>query len=92
MFCNKCGAALPNRGYICKFCGAMMSPEQIKSLKEMLSNQDKDKFQVNFVSDKYSDTPINRDYKKRKENKFLGALVIILVLIILIIIAILKVM
>lgn len=48
--------------------------------------------EVNLLSDKYSSEPINRDYSKIKENKYLGALLIVLVVIVLIIIAILKVM
>jgi len=92
MYCNKCGKALPSHGYICKFCGTMMDSEQIKIQKENIKNQNRDKIEVNLMSDRYSSEPINRNYEKRRENKYLGAILILVVVIILLIIAILKVM
>ena len=92
MYCKKCGAALPSHGFVCKSCGAMMDEEQIKMQKQIMNEKDKTKIEVNLLSDKYSREPINRDYKKRTENKYLGAILIVLVVIILIIVAILKVM
>ncbi len=89
MYCKRCGAALPSEGYICKSCGAMMSEEQIKSQKELMNDN---KFEVNLMSDKYNPGGINRDYTVRKENKFLGILLVVLIIIVIIIIAILKVM
>ncbi len=91
MYCKKCGAALPSRGFICKSCGMMMDVNQIKEQKNFLK-ENKNNMEVNLLSDKYSSEPINRDYSKIKENKYLGALLIVLVVIVLIIIAILKVM
>lgn len=91
MYCKKCGAALPSHGYVCKSCGTMMDIEQIKEQKEYIKNEDNKKIEVNLLSDKYRKEPIKRDYSKRKDNKLLGALLIILVIIFLIIIAILKV-
>ena len=91
MYCKKCGAALPSRGFICKSCGMMMDVNQIKEQKNFLKEH-KSNMEVNLLSDKYSSEPINRDYSKIKENKYLGALLIVLVVIFLIIIAILKVM
>ncbi len=91
MYCNKCGAALPSHGFICKSCGAMMNSEQIKAQKEYIK-ENKKKIEVNLLSDRYNSN-IKRDYRENpKENKFLGILLIILVMIILIIVAILKVM
>ena len=90
MFCKRCGAALPSEGYICKKCGAMMSEEQI--IKQKSFNKEKEnKFKVSLMSDKYN-SDINRDYGKRKENKFLGLIIVLVILIVLIIIGILKVM
>ena len=84
MYCKKCGSALPSKGYICQNCGTMMTKEQIKEQKEYnQSNQE----EIELLSDKYRNTPLNRNYPKIKENKYLGA-----ILIILIIIGILKVM
>lgn len=92
MFCKKCGAALPSYGYICKSCGTMMDSEQIKVQKQFMRDQENSRMGVFLNSDKYSNEPINRDYRKNKENKYLGAIFIVLVIIILIIMAILKVM
>lgn len=66
-----------------------MDTDQIKEQKENMNNNKKG---VSLVSDRYSRTPINRDYTKVRENKYLGALLIVLVVIILVIIAILRVM
>ncbi len=90
MFCKRCGAALPSEGYICKSCGAMMSEEQIKSQKEFINNENK--FKVNLMSDKYNPGGIERDYKKRKDSRYLGILLVILIMVVIIIFAILKVM
>ena len=68
-----------------------MDVNQIKEQKNFLK-ENKSNMEVNLLSDKYSSEPINRDYSKIKENKYLGALLIVLVVIVLIIIAILKVM
>lgn len=92
MYCKKCGSALPSHGFVCKSCGTMMDSEQIKMQKEFEKNEDNKKIEVSLLSDRYSREPINRDYSKRKDNKLLGVIFIVLVVIILIIIAILKVM
>lgn len=93
MYCNKCGAALPSHGFICKNCGAMMSKEQIREQKNFLKENKNKRQEVTLLSDRYSNEPIKRDYSRPKgENKFLGVLLIVLVMIILIIVAILKVM
>lgn len=93
MYCDKCGASLPSHGFICKNCGAMMSKEQIREQKNFLKENKDKKQEITFLSDRYSNEPIKRDYsRQKKENKYLGGLLILLVLIILIIIAILKVM
>ena len=92
MYCKKCGAALPSQGFVCKSCGTMMDSEQIKEQKDYIKDDDNKKLEINLLSDKYSSNPIKRDYSKRKDNKILGAILIILILIALIIIALLKVM
>lgn len=92
MYCKKCHAALPSRGFVCKSCGLMMDTDQIKKQKEIIKNEDKKTIELNFLSDRYSKEPINRVYKPKKENKYLGAIIIILSLIILIILGLLKVM
>ena len=90
MYCKRCGHALPSEGYICHNCGAMMSKEQIDMQNKYRNEQKKNK-EVTLLSDKYN-LGIKRDYEKRKENKFLGALFIAAIMIILVIIAIIKVM
>ena len=88
MFCKRCGSALPSHGFICPKCGAMMNAEQIKKQKDF----NKDEKNITLLSDLYSKEPIKRDYAKIKDNKYLGAVIIVLVLLGLIIFAILKVM
>ena len=90
MYCKKCGAALPSTGFVCRSCGAMMSEEQIKEQKKMMASQDHSS--VYLKSDQYTGDTIKRNYYKRNENKYLGAIFIVLVVLILIILAILKVM
>lgn len=92
MFCKKCGASLPSYGYICKSCGTMMDSEQIRTQKNFMREREKTINEVNLISDRYSSEPINRDYRKHTENKYLGAIFIVLVIIVLVILAILKVM
>lgn len=92
MYCKRCGAALPSHGFVCKSCGTMMDSEQIKEQKEHIKNEDNKKIEINLLSDRYRKEPINRDYSKRKDNKLLGGILIVLIVIILVIIAILKVM
>ena len=91
MYCKKCGAALPSHGFVCRSCGAMMDEEQIKMQKKMMEEKDKTKIEVKLLSDQYSGEPIKRDYERRNENKYLGAVLIVLVVIILVIVAILRV-
>ena len=91
MYCKKCGAALPSHGFVCRSCGAMMDEEQIKMQKKMMEEKDKTKIEVKLLSDQYSVEPIKSDYERRNENKYLGAVLIVLVVIILVIVAILRV-
>lgn len=92
MYCKKCGAALPSHGFVCKSCGAMMDEEQIKMQKKIRDEKEKTRFEVKLFSDQYRQEPVNRDYTKRKDNKYLGAILIVLIVIVLIVVAILKVM
>lgn len=92
MYCKKCGSALPSTGFVCRSCGAMMDEEQIKEQKRLKADNVNGKIEVHLLSDRYSKEPIQRDYQKQKENKYLGAILIVLVVIVLVIIAILKVM
>ena len=92
MYCKKCGAALPSHGFVCRSCGAMMDEEQIKTQKKFMEEKEKTRVEVNLLSDQYRREPIERNYKKRVENKYLGAVLIVLVVIVLVIVALLKVM
>ncbi len=87
MYCKKCGSPLPNEGYICKFCGAMMGEEQIQKQKEIIKEH---KYEPRLKTEMYGQAKIN--YKTEdtpKENKFLGIAIIVGIIIFLIILAIL---
>ena len=85
MNCNKCGSPLPNKGIVCNFCGAAMSPEQLKYMQRM---QDKNNKQIELLSEKYGQDN-NIKYQSNKENKILGLIIIIVILVFLGIITIL---
>ena len=69
-----------------------MDEEQIKMQKKFQEEKNKTKIEVNLLSDQYRREPVNRNFEKQKESKYLGAILIVLVVIILVILAILKVM
>jgi len=86
MKCNRCGAPLPNRGVTCKFCGVLMSQEQVSKINENINKEQK---QVELLSEKYGQHQ-ERDYRTNiKENKPLGVAIIIVILLFLIILTIL---
>lgn len=91
MFCKRCGSALPNEGAICKQCGAMMSKEQLEEQKKWQEIQNNSNT-VNLMSQKYGVSKENFKYDTEtpKENKLLGAVIILGVLIIIVIIALIK--
>ena len=77
MRCNKCGNPLPNKGVTCKFCGAMMSQEQInKNMQDSI----KENKRIELLSEKYGQE--NKiEYREEKEsNKATIAAIIIIVL------------
>lgn len=84
MNCKRCGKPLPSEGIACKFCGMLMSQDQINYQKKMSLKEDK---RLQMLSEKYAanKTP---DYSKPKENKLFGLIFIVIVLLILIIITI----
>lgn len=84
MNCKRCGKPLPNNSVACKFCGMLMSNDQLNYQKKMQENEEK---KIQLLSEKYgvSTTP---EYNNKKENKFLGAIFIGIILLILIIITI----
>lgn len=88
MICNNCGKSLPKEGAICKFCGAMMDIDQIN--KQKMMRDPSSSYQTKLISDLYNVDKSNI-YKKEpiKENKLLGALVIIIILLFLIFLVIL---
>ena len=93
MHCEKCGAALPSEGYICKNCGAMMNSKQIHDQKEFnkLNSLNNNNEKITFLSDRYRND-INRDIVPNKENKFLGILIVLGVILIVLGVAILIVL
>ena len=86
MICSRCGRPLPNKGVTCKFCGMLMSQEQIDYQRKM---NDKHNERIELLSEKYG-RENNVEYRKPKENKALGLAVIIIVLLFLIILTILN--
>ena len=77
MVCQKCGNQLPNEGFVCKFCGAMMTDEQIEQQKNYLKER---RFQPKLKSELYG---------IENNPKFKAILIIAGVIIFLIILAIL---
>lgn len=87
MICKKCGKQLPNEGFICKFCGAMMDQKQIMQQKDYLKER---RFEPKLKTELYGMEKINyRDAKEQKDNKLLGFLIVGGIIIFLIILAIL---
>ncbi|MDE6285057.1 MAG: hypothetical protein K2M17_04860 [Bacilli bacterium] len=91
MVCNRCGKPLPNEGAICKFCGAMMTQTQLKQMQSMQDSRGS--FKRNLLSDRYGvDKSVlyqEKEEKKPKENKLLGAIIILGIIVFLIILTIL---
>lgn len=92
MICNRCKAALPNDGYICKHCGAMMSKEQIEEQRKWNEMNERNKQAAKLMSSKYNVNKENLNYgnNPQKENKLLGLLVIVGVVFIILILAAIK--
>ncbi len=87
MICQKCGNQLPNEGFVCKFCGAMMTSEQIEQQKNYLKEK---RFQPKLKSELYGIEKIDYREEKEQNNPKLKAVFIIGgVIIFLIILAIL---
>ncbi len=85
MTCKNCGKPLPSEGVTCKFCGALMNQEQVNYQNKM---KDRDNKRITLLSEKYGQEN-HIEYREKKENKFLGALIIIIILLVLIILTIL---
>lgn len=88
MVCRKCGKPLPSEGAICTFCGMMMGQDQLKEQKRL---QDPNQgLKANLLSDKYG-VKKSALYEKKntfKENKILGAIIIVIVILFLTVLAI----
>lgn len=84
MNCKRCGKPLPNEGVTCKFCGMLMSSDEINTMRK---NSIKDDKRLRMLQEKYASNKQN-EYEKPKENKLLGLIFIVIVLLILIIITI----
>ena len=82
MRCNKCGNALPSNGVTCKFCGAMMSQEQIS--KNMQENMKENK-RIELLSEKYGQENKIEYREEIDGNKATYAAVIIIVLFLIIV-------
>lgn len=84
MNCRRCGKPLPNNSVACKFCGMLMGQDQLNFQRRMQENEEK---RIQLLSEKYG-VDTTPEYRKKKENKLLGAIFIGIILLILIIITI----
>ena len=86
MVCQKCGKSLPSEGVICPFCGVMINKDQLDKRKKFAEKR----FQAKLLSDKYGidKTSIYTKKEPVKENKILGAIIILGILLFLIILVI----
>ncbi|MBS5862963.1 MAG: hypothetical protein KIC76_06145 [Firmicutes bacterium] len=85
MICKNCKNPLPSDGIVCKFCGTLMSQEQINDQRKY---KDREKERIVLLSEKYGHE--NKiEYRENKENKILGFISIVIVLLVLIFLAIL---
>lgn len=85
MICKNCKNPLPSDGIVCKFCGTLMSQEQINFQRKY---RDKDNERITLLSEKYGHN--NKiEYREEKENKIVGLIAIVIVLLVLIFLAIL---
>lgn len=84
MICKNCKNPLPSDGIVCKFCGTLMSQEQINDQRKY---KDREKERIVLLSEKYGHE--NKiEYRENKENKILGFISIVIVLLVLIFLAI----
>ncbi len=87
MFCKKCGNPLPKEGYICVFCGAMMTKEQIEMQKKLMQEN---KYKVELKTQDFNQDKLNIEHTDdKKENKLIPILIILGIIIFLIVFAIL---
>ena len=85
MICKNCKNPLPSDGIVCKFCGTLMSQEQINDQRKY---KDREKERIVLLSEKYGHE--NKiEYRENKENKILGFISIVIVLLVLIFLGIL---
>ena len=84
MNCKRCGKPLPSEGVTCKFCGMLMSNDEINTMRKNSIKEDK---RLRMLQEKYASNKQD-DYEKPKENKLLGIIFITIVLLILIVITI----
>lgn len=85
MICKNCKNPLPSDGIVCKFCGTLMSQEQINDQRKY---KDREKERIVLLSEKYGHE--NKiEYRENKKNKIFGFISIVIVLLVLIFLAIL---
>ncbi len=86
MFCKKCNNPLPSEGYICKFCGALMTQEQIATQKENMKNNI-GKGNPNYLSKKFGRTK-EVEYNTYKDNKSVMGAAMLIIFVFLIVLSI----
>lgn len=86
MFCKRCNNPLPSEGFVCKFCGALMSEEQIKTQKENMKNNS---LKGGFTTSKYGNfNKIKYDTNKNNDNKALMGAAMLIIIVFLIVVSI----
>ena len=74
MICHRCGASLPDKGFLCLFCGTMMDQEQIKFQKEFLKTKLPNQ-NIEFIAKRYGKKgELFQKREKEKSLSFLGFL------------------
>ena len=81
MFCERCSAALPSHGYICKKCGAMMTKSQME-IQKSINKENRKNQRPSYMSDQYG---IKKDFKLNNDNNYDYYKVIFIIFIILIV-------
>ncbi len=89
MRCERCGKALGTERAVCPFCGAALTPKQMKVFKE---EKKKKQYDVDMVLERYGMAPIKYEKPQSNENKLLGLLVVLGILFILVILVLVMVL
>lgn len=88
MKCKRCNSPLPSKGYVCSHCKTLMSNEQIKIQKELLSNHSSNT-RAELISEKYGGKKQVFIGREEKEHKSVSILFLFLFLLLFVVIVLL---